>query len=209
MKNNLYSFSWYGFTRSANFGKSLGTKILLGFLAVYFFAVFFGLGMSISKILPEKFPDQDPVFIFNGFLLAYVGIDLLIRQLMQSLPTVQVKPFLILNIRRNRIIRYLMGRSLVNFFNILPLFMLIPVSITLISPAKGSAAAMVWLAGMIVLVFSNHFLSTWLKWKFNDSGYGFYVFAAIIAGLFALDYFAIFDLKELLHQAFSFCFHNH
>ncbi len=197
MKQNLFLFSWREFTRSSSFGKSIGTKIALGFLALYFFAVFFFLGISISKILPEKFPDQDPLFVFNGFLLTYFGIDLLIRQLMQALPTVKIKPLLMINIRRSRIIRYLLGRSVVNFFNLLPWFMLIPVSITLVAPLHGTAAAFSWIASLLLLVFSSHFLSTWLKWKFNDSGYGFYVFVGVIAALFAVDYYGLLDLQNL------------
>ena len=197
MKQNLFLFSWREFVRSANFGKSVGTKILLGFLALYFFATFFTLGISIGKILSEKFPGSDPVFIFNGFLLAYFGIDLLIRQLMQPLPTIQVKPFLVLNIKRRRIIRYLLRRSLFNFFNILPFFLLVPVCITMVAPVKGTESAFIWLMSLFVIVLSNHFLSTWLKWKFNDSGYGFYVFIVIVACLFAVDYFGLLDLQNL------------
>ncbi|HBL76037.1 MAG: hypothetical protein A2W90_11515 [Bacteroidetes bacterium GWF2_42_66] len=197
MKQNLFLFSWREFTRSASFGKSLGTKILLSFLALYFFATFFILGMSLGDILPEKFPNDDPVFIFNGFLLAYFGVDLIIRQLMQALPTIQIKPLLVINIKRSRIIRYLLGRSVFNFFNILPLFFLVPVCFTLVAPEKGTMPAIFWFFSLILLIISSHYLSTWLKWKFNESNYGFYVFVAVIAAIFAIDYFGLADFRKL------------
>lgn len=196
MKQNLFIFSWREFTRSSSFGKSLATKILLGFLALYFCATFLFLGITLGKILPEKNPDN-PIFAFNSFLIIYFGIDLLIRQLMQALPTIQIKPFLVLNIKRNRIIRYLLGRSVLNFFNLLPLFLLIPLSITLIAPKSTIESAIIWMAAMLGLIFTNHFLSTWLKWKFNESGYAFYVFVAVIATVFAVDYFEVIDLQNL------------
>ncbi len=197
MKQNLFLLSWRESVRSAGFGKSLGTRILLGFLALYFFAIFFFVGISVGKILSDKFPNDDPVFIFNGFLLAYFGIDLIVRHLMQALPTIQIKPLLVINIRRSRIIRYLLGRSLFNFFNILPLFFLVPVCITLVAPAKGTTPAILWLFSLIVLIISNHYLSTWLKWKFNESSYGFYVFVSVIAAIFAIDYFGLADFQKL------------
>jgi len=197
MKQNLFLFSWRGFTRSASVGKNIGTKIILGFFALYFFATFLFLGLSLKNIFAEKFPDEDPVFIFNGFLLAYFSIDLVIRQLMQALPTLQVKPLLVINMKKSRIVRHLLGRSVFSFFNFLPLFFMVPVCITLIYPEKGLLPALVWFFSMLVLVISSHYLSIWLKWKFNESGYGFYVFVLLIAVLWGLNYLGWVDFKNL------------
>lgn len=200
MKQNLFLFSWHEFTRSASFGKSLATKILLSFLALYFCATFLFVGITLGKVLPEKNPDN-PIFVLNSFLIIYFGIDLLVRQLMQALPTIQVKPFLVLNIRRNRIIRYLLGRSVFNFFNMLPLFFLVPLCFTLIVPVLSVKSAIIWLAVMVGFISTSHFLSIWLKWKFNESGYGFYVFVAVIACIFGIDYFGLIDIQTIFASA--------
>ena len=112
--------------RSAYWGKSLATSIGLGFLALYFSANFLFLGIFIPDILTKEFPNDDPVSKFNSFVLAYLGIDLIVRQLMQKLPTVSFKPLLLLNIRRKTIANYLMVRSLLSFFNLLPFFLFVP-----------------------------------------------------------------------------------
>jgi hypothetical protein len=185
--------------RSANFGKSLAT-ILIGFLALYFGILFLMLGFAIPKILADEFPDADPVSKFNSFLLVYFGFDLFIRQLMQGLPTISLKPFLVLNIKRNRIIRYLLFRSALNFFNLLPLFLLVPVLFSTVIPAHGTAMAIVWLVALIFVVLFNHYFSVYLKWRFNETNNGFYLFVAVFAGLFAANYFGIIDFKAAFGQ---------
>jgi len=111
MNSTLFTLAWRETIRSAYWGKSLATNIGLGFLALYFSASFLLLGFAIPEILTKDFPDADPVSKFNSVLLAYFGIDLIIRQLMQKLPTVSFKPLLLQNIRRRKIANYLMIRS--------------------------------------------------------------------------------------------------
>ncbi len=199
MKRSFFYFGRRELLRSANFGKSLAT-ILIGFLALYFGILFLMLGFAIPKILADEFPDADPVSKFNSFLLVYFGFDLFIRQLMQGLPTISLKPFLVLNIKRNRIIRYLLFRSALNFFNLLPLFLLVPVLFSTVIPAHGTAMAIVWLVALIFVVLFNHYFSVYLKWRFNETNNGFYLFVAVFAGLFAANYFGIIDFKAAFGQ---------
>ena len=98
MNQNLFSLAWRETVRSAYWGKSIATNIGLGFLALYFSATFLVLGLAIPEILTKDFPNDDPVSKFNSILLAYFAIDLIIRQLMQKLPTVSFKPLLLMNI---------------------------------------------------------------------------------------------------------------
>ena len=52
------------------------------------------IGIFIDPILRKLYPDTDPVMIFNGVILYYLGFDLLIRYLMQSLPTFAIESYL-------------------------------------------------------------------------------------------------------------------
>lgn len=195
MNQNLFTLAWRETVRSAYWGKSLATSIGLGFLALYFSANFLFLGIFIPNILAEKFANDDPVSKFNSLVLAYLGIDLIIRQLMQKLPTVSFKPLLLLNIRRKTIANYLMVRSLLSLFNLLPFFLFVPTFIKLVIPAYGAFAALAWVLALTLLVLSNHFLGIYLKWRFNEAEYGFFVLLAVLAGLFAVNHYEIVDLS--------------
>ncbi len=194
MKRSLFYFAWREIVRSPYLGKSISTQIMLGFFAVYMAANFLFLGFTIPEILADKFPDADPVSKFNSYLLIYFGIDLLMRQLLQNLPTISFKPFVILNIKKSRIARYLLNRSVLHFFNFLPYFLLVPLFFTLIIPNLSGVSAIVCLLAIVLLIFTNHFLTIYLKWWINDNGYGFYVFLGLFAAAYGIDYFNIVDL---------------
>jgi hypothetical protein len=176
----------------------LATTIGIGFLVLYFSANFLFLGFAIPEILTKEFPNADPVSKFNGFILVYFTFDLIFRQLMQKLPTVSFKPLLVLNFRRRRIVNYLMLRSVFSFFNILPFFLLIPITFKLVAPAHPFFSMISWLVSIVVLIFSSHFLAIFLKWKFNEAEYGFFILLGIIAALFAVNYFGIIDFSGTL-----------
>jgi len=195
MNQNLFSLAWREAVRSAYWGKSIATTIGLGFLALLFTAYFLMLGIFIPKILAESFPNTDPLTKFNSIVLAYFAIDLIIRQLMQKLPTISFKPLLLINIRRPRIAKYLMVRSVFNFFNVLPFFLLVPVTFSLVAGAHSGMATAAWFLSLFILVFSNHFLSIYLKWRFNEAEYGFIILLVALAGLFAINHFGIIDLS--------------
>ena len=204
MKRSLNYFAWREITRSSAFGKSLATTIILGFLAIYFAVNFLILGIFMPNIIHEKFPDANPVAIFNNYLLVYFAFDLLFRQLLQSLPTISFKPFIILNVKRSRIARYLMLRSGFHFFNFLPYFLLIPVTFSLVAVNHSALSTMSWFLAMVLMIFSNHFLTTYLKWKINETGYGFYIFIGIFSILYAVNFFGIIDLTGLFGRFFDF-----
>ncbi len=195
MNPNLFSFAWRETIRSAYWNKSLATSIGLGFLAIYFSASFLFLGFAVPKILSEEFPNDDPVSKFNSFVLVYFGFDLIIRQLMQKLPTISFKPFIVLNIRRRKIVNYLMIRSLFSFFNLLPFFLIIPVTFKLFIGVHSGIETVAWILAMFILILGSHFLAIFIKWRFNEAEYGFFIFLAGIAGLFAINYYGILDLS--------------
>ena len=195
---NLFSFAWREAIRSAYWGKSLATNIGLGLLAIYFMVSFLFLGFALPEIMTKGFPNADPVSKFNSFLLGYFAIEQIIRQLMQKLPTVSFKSFLLLNIRRSKIVNYLIVRSLINFFNILPLFLLVPVAFKLVGVSHSGLATASWILAIFILVFSNHFLAIYLKWRFNEAQYGFFVLLAILVSLFAVNHYGIVDLSGAL-----------
>jgi len=153
------------------------------------------LGDVFPKDLAEKFPNKGPVAKFNSFVLGYLAIEILVRQFMQKLPTVSFKPLLLLNIRRRKIVNYLMLRSILNFFNVLPFFLLIPFSIRLVAGNYSGMALAGWIFALSILVLSNHFLAIYLKWRFNEAEYGFFVLLGALAALFALNHYGIVNFS--------------
>ncbi|WP_370213855.1 DUF5687 family protein [Mesoflavibacter profundi] len=93
---------WKQFTRSANFGKSLGIKIVMGLIALYFIVMFLFLGIGLYPALKKLFPEQDPFLIVNKAIFFWVLMDLLIRFFFQKLPVLSVKPLLTVPIAKKK-----------------------------------------------------------------------------------------------------------
>ncbi len=203
MNQSLFHFAWLEVTRSSYKDKSLFSNIMLGFIALYFVLNFVVLGISVPAILAKTYPVSDPVLKFNNLLFYYFLSDLFVRQLLQGLPTFSFKSFILQNIHRNRIVRYMLSRSVLHFLNILPYFMLFPVTIMMIGKHYPEINTAAWLFSLALMVFTNHFLSVYLKWKINESRYGLYILIAVIAGLFAINHYGTLDLSSIFGSYFN------
>ena len=137
-------------TRSPIWQKNLAINIIIGFFLLLIAFYFLMLGLFIEQIMNQMFPHQDHLRLFNGFLLYYFLGDILIRFLGQSLPVLFVESFQHLPIRKGSIIRYMIGRTVFDVFNFLPLFIFIPVTFTIVIPHEGS------LSGFLMAYHTDH-----------------------------------------------------
>ena len=117
MKRNFFYFAWREFTRSAAVNKNRAARGVLIFLALYFSTLALFMGFNLSEHLSEAYPGQSQISAFNSLVFIYVGFDLVLRVMMQNLPVFGFQPFLILAVKRSRIARYMLNKSLLHFFN--------------------------------------------------------------------------------------------
>ncbi len=194
MKRSFTYFAWRELTRSAYFGKNMAAKGVLIFLALYFSLVALVLGLNLTHVLNENYPGQSPIPAFNSLILIYAGFDLVLRIMIQNLPTFGFQPFLTVPVKKKRIARYMLNKSLFHFLNLLPLFLILPfIFKTAVHELEGIQLA-AWITGLIFLVFTNHFLALYIKWRTNEDDRYFYGFLILAGSVFAVDYFGIADL---------------
>ncbi len=203
MKRSFFYFAWRELTRSANINKNRAAKGVLIFLAVYFSLVALMMGFNLNKFLSENFPGQSQVAAFNSLIFVYVGFELVLRIMVQNLPTFGFQPFLIIPVRRKRIARYMLNKSLLHFFNFLPLFLLLPFVFKSAVYELETPVLIAWLASLFLMILVNHFLAIYIKWRTNESNLMFYGFLALAAGIFAIDYFEIFDITGTFGKLFD------
>lgn len=116
MTSHFLKLEWKQFFRSSSFSKSIGTKIFIGFLGLYFTVCFLLIGIGGYWILKKQFPEQDPLMLVNSFLMYAVVGDLIFRYLMQKLPVMNIKPLLILPIPKKKIVHFILMKSSFSFF---------------------------------------------------------------------------------------------
>lgn len=190
MFTRFFKLEWKQYFRSSYWQKGIALKIIMGFFALYMMGSLLLLGILSFKIIEKIMPDSDPLQVVNSFLLFAIIGDLIIRYLMQKLPVMNVKPLLVLPIKKNKLVHYVLGKSMVSAFNIFSLFFYIPFSIVLISQNYNASGALGWLFTMILVTQCVNFLN----FIINKNNVAFWTLAVVLVGTIALQYFNIYDI---------------
>jgi hypothetical protein len=193
---------WKAFLRSASFGANLGMKILMGFLVAYFTLIFLGAGIGVFYFLKKM--KLEPVTIVNKFLLYYFLFDLVFRLMLQKIPVMNIRPLLVLPIKRATIVHFSLGKTAISYFNIMHAFFFLPFSAVLIYEGYAVWSVILWNLGIFALVYINNFLNIILSNK--DQLFG--IFLAIVAVLGGLHYYGYFDVTVYIAPFFNLLFHS-
>lgn len=167
MNRQFLQHQWTAFWRSKNTGKSMAVSIVLGLTILYFFANLLILSFFLDKILDKVFPSREVIDSFNGLLLYYFLTDLLVRFQFQELPTLRVKPYLHLPVKKNKIIKYLSLTSLWSGFSFAPFILTLPFLLKVLVLDGRVTEFFALLISIAGLTLFNHFFSLWLKRKVN------------------------------------------
>lgn len=201
MIKRFLTLEWKQYFRSPYWQKSIGLKIFMGFLGLYFMSIFLFLGFFLFKIIHKIFPDQDPFVVVSGFLFYWVLGDLMIRFFLQKLPVMTVKPLLTLPIKRSQIVNYVLGKSAVSFFNFLPLFAIIPFGIVLIfKEGYDPTTTIFWALTLLIITLINNFLNFIIESLTAKTELSFLPLIAGSGILFALNYFNIISFSNLISK---------
>jgi hypothetical protein len=204
MFTRFFKLEWKQYFRSSYWQKGLALKIIMGFFALYMMVSFLALGVGSFFIIRKTMPDADPLQVVNSYLLFAIIGDLIFRYMMQKMPVMNIKPLLILPIKKNKLIHYVLGKSAFSAFNFFPLFFYIPFAVVLIGQDYAVNGALGWLFSMLLLVQCGNFLN----FIINKSNIAFWSLATILAGTAALKYFEIYDLSGLSQALFDGVFAN-
>lgn len=194
---------WLEMTRSSIWQRSLVLNIVIGFLLFLMLVNFLFLGLLIDEILEELYPNQDPIVIFNGIILHYLGIELFLRFMVQNLPVLNIETYLHLPIKRSSIVHYVSSKSIVAFGNYLPWLVAIPFALKVVAPAYSLGTACLWLGAVVILVFANNFLATFIKRQLTGKPIIVGIFGLLILSLVLLDYFDLISLSAVSSSVFG------
>ena len=203
MIRNFIRFEWKQFFRSSYWQKSIALNILMGFLAIYFLMVFLALGVGLYPVIKKFYPDSDPLIVVNGFLFYWFLGDLLMRFFLQKLPMMNIKPLLVLPLKRAKILNYILGKSCLSFFNFLPLFTLIPFGVILMAEGYAQSTVFTWMVFMIIATFIINFLNFIIEAKSAETELSFLPIIVLTTALFSLNYFEVISFSESLSSGIN------
>ncbi|MGY5851249.1 DUF5687 family protein [Salegentibacter sp. F14] len=196
MFTRFLSLEWKSFFRSASLGKSLGLRILMIFLALYFSAVFLFLGLSLYPLLQEMFPEDDPIHLVNRFVLPWLIFEFGLRFMLQTLPVMDIKPLMLLPLPKRKVVNFVLIKNLYSFYNFLPLLIIVPFGIFNIYKNEYSLFSVSgWMIAMIGMSLCVNYGNFIIKKRFTDNLKALVPVVLFIVVLTGLEYFQVFEIS--------------
>lgn len=209
MIRKFISLEWKQKMRSPNLAQNVGVSIFLGFVAFIYAINFIILSVQLYDLLKEYFPEIDPLVSANRFMLYWLFFDLTIRYFFQKLPGLTIRPLLTLNIKKPKIIHYILGKSFFSFLNLIAAFASIPFALTLLYKGYETSQVISWLLflGLATMMINClHIIIT------SKDGQGKEYVGLAIIGFFSLaiclEYFKVFSLGALFGQGVDYLIAN-
>lgn len=176
---------------------------------MYFMAIFWaGYLMFFGTTFAFAFDGgaTEAYHVMNSGLIFVLVLDFIMRFPFQKTPTQEVKPYLLLPARRNRLIDFLLIRSGLNGFNIIWLFLFVPFAIITITKFYGITGVMTYCIGIWLLMVFNNYWFLLCRTLMNERiwwvALPILVYGAIAAGMFIPDNSPLFDWSVNLGEGF-------
>lgn len=183
------------FFRSAALAGNLFSKIMTWFWIIYLTGMALLLGIGTPFVLTtDEFGIEDPFLFLNKNLIYVFVYWVVIRYIFQKIPILNIRALLLTPLRKSKIIRFAMNRTIFSIFNMLSFFYLIPFSIMLVANedlgSYDGIQLLIWNIAIATLVYITNFLNILLN-KQDKLVIGIGV---LLASIKALEYFNIVDL---------------
>lgn len=160
MKIPFAKHTWLGFIRSPTLTKKLFEAAIIGFFGLYMAVSLIGIGIAAPELISKFAPHTNPVQLVAGFICAFAVIDILVRYLMQKFPAMSIKPYLLLPVRRSRIVNFMLFKALLSPFNLVIPFFLTSFLFKEVLPNHGGIAS----AGLVLLSLCAILVSNYLAY---------------------------------------------
>ena len=197
MFRHFISLEWKAFFRSASYEANLALKIIMGLMAFIFMVFFAMIGFAVFFLLKEDLR-LEPLATVNKYFIYYVLGDLIVRYFFQKMPVTNIKPLLNLPIKRNIIVHFSLGKTIISFFNVLHLFFFVPFTVVLLSHDYGFNSVL-WALAMMAFIYSNNFINILI----NNKNSVFYPLVFIVVCAALAQYYGIFDVTTYTQPFFQ------
>ena len=141
--------------RHPMYEKSRFTRFWMYFMAVFWAGYLIFIGTTFAFGLEDA--PTEPYHILNSGLVFVLAVDFLMRFPFQRTPTQEVKPYLLLPVRRNRLIDFLLIRSGLSGFNFIWLFMFVPFALLTVTRFYGLWGVLTYCVGIWLLMLLNNY----------------------------------------------------
>ena len=143
--------------RNPAFDTNRFAKFLMYFMAVYWAAILLFLGVMLPLMFEGIVPNMEPYHIMNQGILYVMLVDFLIRFMGQPAVAQELKPYLLMPIKKNRLIDTFLIQSGLSGFNFIWYFTYVPFAFLTIIRFYGFGGMFLYLIGIWMLFVLNNY----------------------------------------------------
>ncbi len=197
MKYQFTSLQIKRIFRSHFWQKSLALNIIIGILILMLLLELLFVGIYLGVILEKAGKGISPEVLLNKSIIYYFLATFLMRFFLQELPTMEVTPMLHLPIEKSRISYYLNLRSLLSFFNFLPLFLFLPFTLIYMPQHFSALTTIIWFVAIYFIDLSSNFLIIRIKRKSTVTPSVVLVLLSLSVIVVILDHYHLLPLQKI------------
>ena len=143
--------------RNPAFDTNRFAKFLIYFMIVYWAAIFLFLGVSLPFMFEGLVPNMEPYHIMNQGFIYVMLADFLIRFMAQPSVSQEIKPYLLMPVKRKKLISLLLLRSGLDSYNFMWFFVYVPFAFLTVIRFYGFGGMFLYLIGIwLIFVFNNY-----------------------------------------------------
>ena len=146
-----------GAKRNPAFDTNRFAKFLMYFMAVYWAAILLFLGVMLPLMFEEIVPNMEPYHIMNQGFLYVMFADFLIRFMGQPAVAQELKPYLLMPVKKNRLIDTFLIQSGLSGFNFIWFFTYAPFAFLTVIRFYGFGGMFLYLLGIWLLFVLNNY----------------------------------------------------
>ena len=143
--------------RNPAFDTNRFAKFLIYFMIVYWAALFLFFGVMLPVMFEELVPNMEPYHIMNQGFIYVMLADFLMRFMAQPSVSQEIKPYLLMPVKRKKLISMLLLKSGLDSYNFMWFFVYVPFAFLTVIRFYGFGGMSLYLIGIwLIFVFNNY-----------------------------------------------------
>ena len=154
--------------RNPAFDTNRFAKFMIYFMVAYWAAILLLLGVLLPPLFEEVSPAMEPYHIMNQGLIYILLADFLLRTMAQPAISNEVKPYLLLPVKKKKLISTFLLQHGISSYNFFWFFMFVPFAFITIIKFYGFGGMFLYLLGIWLLMVMNTYWFSLCKMLFNE-----------------------------------------
>lgn len=154
--------------RHPAFDRNRFAKFLIYFMVAFWAAYLIFIGVTLPFAFESIFPSMEPYHIMNQGLIYLLLLDFLLRFMLQPAMSQEVKPYLLMPVKKNKLIDALLLQSGISSYNFFCFFLLVPFAFLTVVRFYGFAGILCYLFGIWLLMVMNSYWYLICKTLLNE-----------------------------------------